>query len=219
MLDALYKIVDPIFTCEEVNDIFNEMTSEIFQIFPMLRTNGSLMVHLFPDLGITHKDNSYSDGLPDKPKNHSKFVIKESTKLKSGALSLCRQDFLEFETYYEWYHFVPNDTVFGNSIRQKLVDNGYKPAHEWWISYMCPDTHFQRHVDGIAPLVRYSFVVKQPHSTASIEIGNDKLFFPEGTAYLMNGEIPHEVLNTGNGNRIMLLGSILDINTADIPVI
>lgn len=209
MHDNGWQVIPPTFTAAEISAVFAEMTQELFASRPELATSGSLMIHLFPDLAETHTDLSYSDGLPGKPEDHSRFTQLDVQECGSGILSLCRQDFLQFGTFYQWHHFVHSDHMrWGIGIRDRLIASGIRPAHEWWISYMASDAHFQKHVDGISPLLRYSFVVKQPPVLASIQVDQTDLFFPEGTAYVLDGERPHQVLNTSTESRIMLLGSM-----------
>ena len=65
-----------------------------------------------------------------------------------------------------------------------------------------------KHVDAIYPYIRYNFSIKQPLTDCSVTINDVDHFIPEGTTYLMDGELPHEVVHKSVNPRIILIGSI-----------
>ena len=66
-----------------------------------------------------------------------------------------------------------------------------------------------KHVDFIAPSMRYSFAVSQPETNSSIRIDDVDYYMPTGTAYIIDGTLPHEVIQDGATPRLMLSGAVL----------
>lgn len=202
-----YMIIDSTFSSEECMQLFNEMTLEVFDKHSDLLAATTLMVHLFPPDIIELRDGNYL--LDKKHEGHSKFYILESIKLNSGELKKCKIEFLEYNTVYDFYYFKHNNwKYFGNRIKEKLISSGIEPVNEWVINYMTNNACMGTHADSILPYMRYTVSIKQPITDCSITIGNVNYFIPEGTTYIMDGEIPHEIVHTSNEPRITMIGAI-----------
>ena len=202
-----YTLIDSIFSTEECLQIFNELTYEIFEKHSDLLSSTTLMVHLFPPDVLEIKKREQT--LDNKPEQHSTFQILEKIELDTGKLSKCRMELLKYNTTYEFYYFLHNDwKKIGDKIKNKLLSAGFKPVNEWVINYMTNNAAMGKHIDAIYPYVRYIFTIKQPLTESSVVIDDVDYFIPEGTTYLMNGEVPHSVLHNSAEPRIVMIGSI-----------
>lgn len=202
-----YKIIESIFSTDECVEMFNEMTYEVFENYVDLLSSTTLMVHLFPPDVVDIKDKEST--LDKKPDGHNKFHILEKIELHTGKLLKCRMDLLKFNTEYEFYYFLHHDwKKFGDKIKNRLISSGITPVNEWVINYMSKDAAMGKHVDAIHPYVRYNFSIKQPLTDCSVTINDIDYFIPEGTTYLMGGELPHSVLQKSSEPRIIMIGSI-----------
>lgn len=185
------------------------MTTDIFDSVGNIENLTAMRSLLVQVSTAASEIDTYSNTFKNKPLGHSQFQVKSSKKLKSGELTHCRQTFGAFGTSFEWLHFMHNDRWrYWNTIQERLLLAGYLPAHEWWFSYMYPGAHFERHVDAIEPLVRFSAVIMQAPTSSSIRVGETDYVFQVGDTYLMSGEVPHEVINRSSEPRLMLLGAI-----------
>lgn len=191
--------VEPVFSTSELKLLFDEMTVEVFEeMGDEVSRLGAIMVSLSTNV---KKFGSAYQGL----------TTPRSIPVSSGIMHHCHHNFHGFDTKYEWFHFVHKDiSKYEQVIKQRLEEHRIPQEGAWYFSLMLPGSHFQKHVDGKYPWLRYSFSIEQPDTDVSLIYGDTGYFFPEGSAYLMNGESPHEVLNNTNANRLMLLGSVKD---------
>ena len=192
--------VESVFSVDELTLMFDEMTANVFQeIGDEITKVGALMVSLSTNI---KKTGSAYQGL----------TTPRSINVRTGILHHCHHNFHGFDTHYEWFHFVHKDIEkYEQVVKQRLTDNNIPQEGAWYFSLMFPGSHFQKHVDGKHPWLRYSFSIIQPETDVSLIYGDDKYFFPAGSSYVMNGECPHEVLNSAASNRLMLLGSVKNL--------
>lgn len=205
--DQHYVIIPLAFTIEEYMQIFNEMTHEVFDKHSSLLTATTLMVHLFPPETIAVKEGHHL--LDKKHEGHSRFHILETIKLDSGELKKCQIEFLEYNNVYNFYYFKHNNwKQFSAKIKERLLSAGIEPVNEWVINYMTNNASMGKHTDSIQPHMRYTVSIKQPITDCSITVDNVDYFIPEGTTYIMDGEIPHEIIHKSANPRITLIGAI-----------
>lgn len=205
--DSHYIVIPAAFTIEEYLEIFNEMTHEVFEKYANLLTATTLMVHLFPPEVIAVKEGNYL--LDKKHEGHSRFHILDTIKLDTGELKKCQIEFLEYNNVYDFYYFKHNNwKLFGDKIKERLQSLGIDPVNEWVINYMTNNAFMGKHTDSIWPHMRYTVSIKQPITDCSIRVGNVDHFIPEGTTYIMDGEIPHEIVHRSVDPRITLIGAV-----------
>ena len=203
--DDKFVYITPTLSTDECFELFNNMTEEVFENYSHLLDKTTLMVHLFPPEVL----NTSGHTLDKKPEGHHKFYILDKIILKTGTLTLCKIEFIEFGTTYNWWYFKHvNWKHYGDTIRNKFLSNGITPTNEWVLNYMTKDATMPKHVDAILPYIRYCFSIRQPVTEASIIINEEKFYIPEGTAYIMDGEIPHEIIHKSADPRIMMIGAI-----------
>lgn len=201
-------VLKPVFTVDELKALFDDMTEELFEKHSDLLTTGALYVHLFPDL----------DTLDQKKITRKTYPITNTYELKTGTLSqhdltFNNPAFKQTDTKVNWFQFIHHEAEKKSKFMlDRLLEHGYKPVHEWDISYLNPGCVVGRHRDGLAPYLRYCFAIHQPEIDCSVNYGFKEFFFPSGTSYVMDGEVPHEVVNSADTARIYIIGSFADFS-------
>jgi hypothetical protein len=75
---------------------------------------------------------------------------------------------------------------------------------------------FPKHIDGKISKLRFLHSVKQPHSDVSFEYNDKSYYFPENSSYILNGEVPHTIINNTLYDRLMYIGTITDVGGSNI---
>jgi len=215
--DEHWVRIKPSLTVEECEDLFKEMTTEVFEKHANLLNGISLMVHLaFPPgkLALFPADNvNKENALEPNPESLDYGVKLEQNKkiiLDSGVLEECYIKYPDYDSTYDFWYFTHNDIKkYEQYIIDKFGKDGITLYHEWYFVYLSPGAHMGRHLDYLHGAMRYSFSVRQPVTDRSITIGDTNHYIPTGTAYIMDGTIPHEVHQNTDSSRIMLLGAVL----------
>lgn len=209
--------INPTVTVQECDDLFAEMTKEVFSKHADLLENTSLMVHLafppnklrlFPGENVSKEDAlepNYDSNSYDVRLAQGKEII-----LESGTLKECFITYANYASKYNFWYFTHNDSKkYEKYITDKFRLDGIELYHEWYFVYLSPGAQMGKHLDYLHHAMRYSFSVRQPETDRSITIGETNYYIPAGTAYIMDGTIPHEVSQTAESPRIMLLGAVV----------
>lgn len=193
----------PIFSSYELKLLFDEITSEVFNEYSdLIAEYGFLMA---PTNVV--KNNSY-DG---------EITKVTPIKLKSGTIYICNHEFKRFDTQFEWLHFTHNNLEkYEDYTFKKIKENNISPTNSWYFSYMNPGVVFPTHVDGKISRLRYLHSVVQQETSTSFEYNGIPFFFPENSSYILNGEIPHSIVNNTTSSRLMYIGTIADIGGSTI---
>lgn len=215
-LDTVYVPIKPTVTTEECEEVFREMTEEVFSLYGdlFLKEKLTLMVHVgFPD----GKTNLYpSKGVPveavvePNPEwTGAAMTAPNTLKLKSGTLKKIHIDYTKFGTEYDFYYFVPHEhKKYDQWLKNKLSQDGFTLQHEWYFTFTPPGARMGKHCDVLGPNLRYSFAVRQPVTDRSITIDDVHYYIPENTAYILDGRTPHEIIQDADSPRLMLLGAL-----------
>lgn len=194
--------IEPIFTSIELQDMFNEITAEVFSTrSDLLDEYGFLMA------ATNVVTNNKYDGM----------TAVGSIKLKTGTIYICNHEFKRFNTSLKWLHFTHNNLEkYENYTFDRVRNNNINPVDSWYFSYMRPGVVFPKHIDGRTSKLRFLHSVMQEHSDVSFEYNEKSYYFPENSSYLLNGEIPHSVVNNTNSGRLMYIGTITDVGGSNI---
>lgn len=213
--DHHYVFIKPTLSEQECLDMFHEMTKEIFEKYPEKLENTSLIVHLsFPpekrSVYPSDKVDSTEALAPTQESSGVKFDSTTKLPLTSGSLEECNFTFTTFNTNYKFLYFIHKDYAkFDAMLKEKLARDNIVAEHEWTFIYGTPGARMGKHVDFIAPSMRYSFAVSQPETNSSIRIDDVDYYMPTGSAYIIDGTLPHEVIQDGATPRLMLSGAVL----------
>lgn len=215
--DHHFVYIKPTLTVEECTDMFNEMTSEIFEKYASLLEKTTLVVHIsFPKdkkavYPIKSADssellnNSYLQAGVTNVK-----IISPKLYIKTGILEHVEFSFLTYGTKQNFLYFQHYNTEkYDSMLKEKLARHNINPEHEWTFIYGSPGATMGKHIDFILPSMRYGFAVNQPVTTSSIIIDNVDYYMPTGTAYIMDGTLPHSVEQNGTEPRIILSGAVI----------
>ena len=195
--------IEPIFTSIELLDIFNELTTEVFlTCSDLLDEYGFLMA---PTNVVTN--NKYDGEITQ--------VI--PIKLKTGTIYICEHEFKRFNTHFKWLHFTHNDLAkYEKYTFDKVKNSNIDPVNSWYFSYMRPGVVFPKHIDGKISKLRFLHSVKQSHSDVSFEYNDKSYYFPENSSYILNGEVPHNIINNTLYDRLMYIGTITNVGGSNI---
>jgi len=209
--------IKPTITSEECKQIFHEMTEEVFKLYGDLfeKEKLTLMVHVgFPD----GKTNLYpEEGVPvdsivePNPEwTGAALSSPNSFELESGTLAKIHIDYYNFNTYYDFYYFKPHaHKKYEQWLKNKLSQDGLTLQHEWYFTYTPSGARMGKHCDVLGTTnLRYSFAVRQPMTDRSITIDDIHYYIPQNTAYILDGRMPHEIMQDADSPRIMLLGAL-----------
>lgn len=195
--------IAPIFTSVELQEMFDELTEEVFlTCSDLLDEYGFLMA---PTNVVTN--NKYDGEITD--------VV--PIKLKTGTIYICNHVFKRFNTEFKWLHFTHNNLEKYESYTfNRARSNHIDPVNSWYFSYMRPGVVFPKHIDGKTSKLRFLHSVKQAHSDVSFEYNENSYYFPENSSYILNGEIPHSIINNTTSDRLMYIGTITDVGGSNI---
>ena len=94
-------------------------------------------------------------------------------------------------------------------LKNKLSQDGLTLQHEWYFTYTPSGARMGKHCDVLGTTnLRYSFAVRQPMTDRSITIDDIHYYIPQNTAYILDGRMPHEIMQDADSPRIMLLGAL-----------
>jgi hypothetical protein len=215
-LDNVYVPIKPTVSTTECLQVFNEMTEEVFRLYGNLFVEQklTLMVHVgFPDgktvLYPTEGVPINAVVEPNPAWTGASLAIPDSIELQSGKLERIHIDYDNFGTHYDFYYFMPNNhKKYEQWLKDKLSQDGLTLQHEWYFTFTPPGARMGKHCDVLGPNLRYSFAVKQPVTDRSITIDDVHYYIPENTAYILDGRVPHEIIQDADSPRLMLLGAL-----------